>query len=146
MLFYLAIQLAITVAGVGLGVGGETPIRALEDSERGPQAHGRWSQCVLERGAEGSEGGGGEILQLIASLRDVLRAGLGEGLAKPRNDVPPVVNGGAVHLRLRGGGGDGAALGEGGDDLLLSIRKIVFLCRKCRKCRMLRCGHKKRLF
>jgi hypothetical protein len=103
---------------------GESPGRlrefgAVEDGEGYTQAHAGGCLGIRDEGVEGIEGDGAEFLHLIAQGEDIFGTGLADGLRKGFVGVQPFIDGGAVQsggLRSRG---DGGALGQRQDYLLL---------------------------
>ena len=73
---------------------------------------GQVPAATFENGEGGAEPDGGRHVGVFR-LRGAFGTGGGESLAKCRSGFQPFVNGAAMHLDFRGGGGNGAPLGEG---------------------------------
>jgi hypothetical protein len=100
--------------GFGLGVGGE-----LEDKDGGAEAEGRGAIGISEGVFDGGEGFGGEFSGLFVPVESLFVEGVFEFAGEGGAGATPVGDGVAVYLFLFGGGGDGVAGGEEGDNAVL---------------------------
>ncbi len=100
--------------GFGLGVGGE-----LEDEDSGAETERRGAIGIGEGGFDGGEGFRGEFGGLFVPVESLFAEGVFEFAGEGGAGAAPVADGVAVDLLLFGGGGDGVAGGEEGDDAML---------------------------
>jgi hypothetical protein len=100
---------------------------ALENGERGLQAEGRRGIGAGEQLAQGVERDGRQFVELLVDAFEEMVAGLIDSVAEFLRGSHPIVDGAAVNSGSGSGAGDGASLGERGDDLDLDGRQVADL-------------------